>query len=77
MATEALGQVRFADPAPWLEHSLGDPEHDVRIAAVEALRKQATTPALALLVSVRDDDTEALDIRALAASALLSFPNKE
>lgn len=71
IAVQALGETRATVVLPWLEHALGDPEHDVRMVAVEALRTIGAARAGALLQSVRDDATEELDIRALAASALL------
>jgi len=72
LATQALGGIRTVDVSGWIEHSLADPEHDVRVAAVDALDRIASRRALSLLRSVRDDETEALDIRALAASALIN-----
>jgi HEAT repeat protein len=72
LATQGLGDLHGVDVAPWLAQSLGDPEHDVRVAAVDALSRIGSARALALLRSVRDDATEALDIRALAAVALLA-----
>ena len=71
IAVEALGHARTDVVVPWLEHALGDPEHDVRMAAVEALISLRTARALGVVVSVRDDTSEDLDIRALAAAALL------
>ncbi len=71
IAIEAIAGSRADSLMPWLEHALGDPEHDVRMAVVDALERFHTARALSLLVSVRDDTTEDLDIRALAASALL------
>jgi HEAT repeat protein len=71
LATEALGTIRPVDAASWVEPRLADPEHDVRVAAVDALSKIGTRRALHLLTSVRDDDKEALDVRALAAAALI------
>jgi HEAT repeat protein len=72
LATQALGGIRTVDVSGWIEHSLADPEHDVRVAAVDALDRMGSRRALALLRSVRDDETEAIDIRALAASALIN-----
>jgi HEAT repeat protein len=74
IAVEALGTVDRVDTTPWLAHALGDPEHDVRVAAVQALSHLRFPRAERLLRSVRDDVEEALDIRALAASALLGRP---
>jgi HEAT repeat protein len=71
-AVEALGQVRGVDVVPALERALGDPEHDVRVAAVQSLRRAGSSRACDALRLVRDDKDESLDIRALAASALLS-----
>jgi HEAT repeat protein len=71
IAVEALGDAKADVLVPWLEHALGDPEHDVRMAAVEALEKVRSPRASAVLATVRDDASEDLDIRALAASALL------
>ena len=72
IAIEAIGDARAEFLLPWLEHALGDPEHDVRMAAIEALVRIRSARALALLATVRDDTTEDLDVRALAASALLT-----
>jgi HEAT repeat protein len=72
LAVESLGEVRSADVLAWLRYALGDPEHDVRVTAIEALRRVGTPRSRELLRSVRDDGTEELDIRALASSALLS-----
>lgn len=72
LATQALGGIRTVNVSGWIEHSLADPEHDVRVAAVDALDRVGTQRAITLLRSVRDDETEALDIRALAASALIN-----
>jgi hypothetical protein len=72
IAIEAIGATRVEMFLPWLERSLGDPEHDVRMATVDALGRFRSTRSLTLLVSVRDDTTEDLDIRALAASALIT-----
>jgi HEAT repeat protein len=72
IAIEAIGETRAEMFLPWLERSLGDPEHDVRMATVDALQRFRSTRSLTLLLSVRDDTTEELDIRALAASALLA-----
>jgi HEAT repeat protein len=74
LVVQALGSVRSADVTPWLEHALGDPEHDVRVAAIDSLRRIGSKRALALLRTVRDDESEALDVRALAASVLLDRP---
>jgi HEAT repeat protein len=74
VALEALGQTKLDALVPWLEHALGDPEHDVRMTAAEALVKIRSPRALALLATVRDDREESLDIRALAAAALLEVP---
>lgn len=72
LAVEALGDVHTEEFLPWLEHALGDPEHDVRMAAVDALAKYRTESAARVLRTVRGDKTEEMDIRALAASALLT-----
>ena len=71
IAMEAVGDSHADALIGWLEHGLGDPEHDVRMAAVEALDRIHTPRALGLLASVRDDTTEELDVRAVAAGALL------
>lgn len=72
IAVEALGDARAPELVDWIGHALGDPEHDVRVAAVDALAPLVGgARARALLISVRDDKTEDLEIRALAASALL------
>jgi HEAT repeat protein len=70
-AVEALGETRSPAVVEWLAQALGDPEHDVRLAAVSALRHIGGPRAAQLLRSVRDDTTEALDVRAVAAGALL------
>jgi HEAT repeat protein len=71
IAIEAIGDGRADALLGWLEHALGDPEHDVRMAAVEALDRIRSPRAMGVLVTVRDDTTEELDIRAVAAGALL------
>lgn len=71
IAVEAVGDSRSEALVGWLEHALGDPEHDVRMAAVESLDRVHSSRAVALLVTVRDDNREELDIRAVAAAALL------
>ncbi len=71
VAIDAIANARAELLTGGLEHALGDPEHDVRIAAVDALDRIHTTRALALLITVRDDTTEELDVRAAAAGALL------
>lgn len=72
IAVEAAGELKMPQSVEWLAVALGDPEHDVRMAAVMALASQHTHRAGDLLRSVRDDETEQLDIRALASSALLT-----
>jgi HEAT repeat protein len=72
IAIEAIGDAQAQALLPWLEHALGDPEHDVRMATVEALEKLRSARALALLATVRDDTSEELDVRALAASVFLN-----
>jgi HEAT repeat protein len=72
IVTQGLGDVRGVDVTPWLEHALGDPEHDIRVAAVDALRRIGSPRAVPLLKTVRDDTSEALDVRALAAIALIN-----
>ena len=76
LATQALGDIQRIDVTSWLEHALGDPEHDVRVSAVDSLRRIGSRRALDVLRTVRDDQAEALDIRALAASALLSHSDE-
>jgi HEAT repeat protein len=71
IAIEAVGDAHTDALAGWLEHALGDPEHDVRMAAIDALDRMHTPRALGLLLTVRDDTSEELDIRAVAAGALL------
>jgi len=71
VAVEALGDAKLDSAVPWVEHALGDTEHDVRMAGVEALDRVHSTHVLVLLATVRDDTTEELDIRAVAAGALL------
>lgn len=76
LATQALGGIRTVDVTTWLEHVLADPEHDVRVAAIDALDRVHSRKALTLLRSVRDDESEALDIRAVAASALINHADE-
>ncbi len=71
VAVEALGEAKLDSAVPWVEHALGDTEHDVRMAGVEALDRVHSPRARALLVTVGDDMTEELDIRAVAAGALI------
>lgn len=71
-ALDAIGQARLVGLLPLVESSLADPEHDVRLAAIEALAKLPHPRARVLLESVRDDTTEALELRVLAAAFLLS-----
>jgi HEAT repeat protein len=71
LTTQLLGELRGSEE--WLARSLSDPEHDVRVAAVDALKKLGTPRAAQLLRRVRDDNTETLDIRILAAAALLQL----
>jgi HEAT repeat protein len=68
MALQGIAQEHIVAAVSLVEGALGDPEHDVRLAAIEALRALPSTRATALLRSVRDDDTESLDLRALAAA---------
>jgi HEAT repeat protein len=76
-ATEALGCVPGPDATALLADQLGDPEPDVRAAALLALdRRGSDARALGLLSSVRDDRTEDLDLRVLAAAALAT-PNHD
>jgi len=74
IATEALGCANTAQATGWLAHQLGDPEPDVRAAAIEALHQQASPRARSLLASVRDDSDEQLQLRVLAAYARLTPP---
>ena len=71
LTTQVLGELRGSED--WIARSLSDPEHDVRIAAVDALKHLGTPRAAQLLRRVRDDNTEKLDIRVLAAAALLQL----
>lgn len=71
LTTQLLGELRGSED--WLARSLSDPEHDVRVAAVDALKRLGTPRAAQLLRRVRDDNTEKLDIRVLAAAALLQL----
>jgi HEAT repeat protein len=75
VATEALGCAPAAVALPPLERQLGDPEEDVRAAAVLALKRHGNGPARALLASVRDDTQETASLRVLAAAALISPSN--
>jgi HEAT repeat protein len=74
IALDAIGQAKLVTLVPLVERSLGDPEHDVRLAAIEALGKLRHPRALSLLESVRDDMSEALELRVLAAALLLTPP---
>ena len=73
VATDALGFVPGSERVvSLLEARLGDPEEDVRAAAVLSLGRHGARPAAcALLRSVRDDAHELLGVRVLAARALL------
>ena len=71
LAVEALAETDVEAFVVWLEPLLGDPELDVRMAAVAALRRFGSPRARALLASVRDDTDEDLEIRALAAAGVL------
>jgi hypothetical protein len=71
IAIEAVGDAQAEGLVGWLEQALGDPEHDVRMAAIEALGRIHSARALGLLATVRDDATEELDIRAVAAGVLI------
>lgn len=72
IAVEAVGASRRPELAAALEDALGDPEEDIRLAAVEALGQLGGAVARRKLESVRDDTTEVLSIRALAAGELLN-----
>src|SRR5262245_29394857 len=61
LAVEALGRVHAFDAGLALERALGDPEHDVRAAAIESLRQLGSPRAWEALRTVRDDNREALD----------------
>ena len=74
VATDALGCAPAAVALGALERQLGDPEADVRAAAILSLHKQNDRTARALLRSVRDDDQEELSLRVLAAAALINPP---
>src|SRR5262245_44097905 len=37
IALEAIAEARLPEGVEWLAHALGDPEHDVRVTAVDAL----------------------------------------
>lgn len=71
IAIEAMGVSRSEVFVAQLERALGDPEHDVRMAAVDALRAIGSARTVTLLRSVRDDTAEELDVRTLAAGAVL------
>lgn len=73
-ATEALACVHTSAAIAKLARQLGDPEEDVRIAAVAALHRQPGDEARRQLETVRDDEQESLVVRVLAASALVSPP---
>jgi HEAT repeat protein len=71
LTTQVLGELRGTED--WIARSLSDPEHDVRVAAVDALKHVGSSRAAQLLRRVRDDASEKLDIRVLAAAALLQL----
>ena len=71
-AAEALGCVHTERAVKRLGYLLGDPEEDVRMAAVGALHRQPGDASRRYLESVRDDEQERLDVRVLAAAALVS-----
>jgi HEAT repeat protein len=71
-AVEALGAVCGERAIERIAARLGDPEPDVRVAAIRALDGRREARAIALLRSVRDDEEEQLGLRALAAAALLT-----
>ena len=60
----------------FVEKALGDPEPDVRTAAVDALAQVPGPRARALLDSVVNDESEELSIRVVAAGALVRAPRK-
>lgn len=72
VATEALGCAHGPDVMAWLSFQLGDAEPDVRAAAIAALHQRTSPEATAQLRSVRDDETELLFLRVLAAHALVT-----
>ena len=72
VATEALGCVSAPEALGWLERQLGDPEEDVRAAAILSLAQRRTQTAQRLLRSVQNDEKEQLALRVLAAAALVS-----
>ncbi len=71
LTTQVLGELRGSED--WLARSLSDPEHDVRVAAVDAHNRLGSPRAAQLLRRVRDDNTEKLDIRVLAAAAVVQL----
>jgi HEAT repeat protein len=74
LTTQVLGELPGSED--WLARALSDPEHDVRVAAVDALKRIGSSRATQLLRVVRDDTTEKLDVRVLAAAALLQLGAK-
>jgi len=71
VATEALACSFPSWSLPLLEKQLGDPEEDVRAAALVSFAYRTETRAGALLRTVRDDVTEGWALRALAVHSLL------
>ncbi len=72
LAVETLGLVADAWAFSELERKLGDPDADIRAAAILALGNRADARARELLLSIRDDETEDLDLRVLAIRTLLT-----
>lgn len=71
-ATEALRNLPTREATALLAAQLGDPEADIRIAAVIGLGGLRGRRACQLLRSVRDDEAEDLAVRILATTHLLS-----
>lgn len=75
LATEALVGVAGGWALSQLQRQLGDPEPDVRAAAIEALHQRLEPRARLLLATVRDDTDESLALRVLASWALVTPAN--
>lgn len=70
-ATTALSCIDTRIALPRLERRLADVEPDVRVAALNALARNSEERSRVLIRSVRDDVSEELTLRVLAASHLI------
>ena len=74
-ATLTLSRFPRNEALRHLEQRLGDPEPEIRAAAIEQLGVVASPRAVALLRSVQNDESEELSIRTLAAAAMITPAN--